>query len=238
MTQTYRSTLGRRASARRPGHVYLYPTFRVDQAGMPCGDVENGYVGKSARPFGVRDDEHRRGKGGDPALVSPWSDLATPGSPVILESGMYTDAELDERERYWIAKLQPRYNDRGNEARGDRIRKLEARRHRDSRDVARGLTPRQWAPLRVDPVTPAKSAKWRHRRNRALTYAAVWPALTGLLWLLSAAAGLTVPGRTFPIAATGAVALQPLLRACKRRERQLIVAVITVACALLWLVTG
>lgn len=182
VTQTYRPILGQRADVRRPGHVYLWPTYRVDRDGMPTVAVEDGYVGKSARPLGVRDDEHRNGKGGDPALVSPWSDLAVPGAPIILESGWFTDVELARLELFHIERLEPRYNDACN-PRPDKVRKFEARRHRDARDAARGLVPRQWEPLRIDPVVPATPNRWWPRVKAVLRSAWTWWAVA---WTASA----------------------------------------------------
>lgn len=208
MTQTYRPIPGQRADVRRPGHVYLYPTYCVDQQGMPTAEVEDGYVGKSARPCGARDDEHRRGKGGDPALVSPWSDLAVPGSPILLERGWFTDDELAALEQRHIERLRPRYNDRLNEARLDRIRKLEARRHRDARDAARGLLPRQWEPLRVDPVVPAAPRRVWPAVKRVLRSWWTWRALA---WLASVVCAWRLAGWVAAEVAIGLPAGQHLL---------------------------
>ncbi|MER7280436.1 hypothetical protein ABT369_38965 [Dactylosporangium sp. NPDC000244] len=239
MTQTYWLIPGRRADVRRPGAVYLHITRRVDRYGMPVDGVEDGYVGR-ARDVARRTAQHaglipqRSGE----IVESAWFDLKE-GETVVLESGLFTDAELDERERAWIGKLRPRYNDRDN-PRPDRIRKFEARRHRDTRDAARGLVPRQWEPSQIG-VKPAKSramsAKWRRRRNVALAYVGAWAGLTVLLWLLTAAACADLPWRTFPIAATGAVGAFPMLRRSKKQERLFIVVVVTVACVLLWAAT-
>ncbi len=142
MTQTFRVP-GQRSTLRRPGFVYAHTTRRVDRHGMPTEGVEDGYVGKS-RNVARRTLQHaglapqRTGEIREQA----WWDLKV-GDVRIVEQGVWTDGELDVRERYWIAALQPRYNDRDS-TRPDRIRKLEARRHRDARDVAAGLTPRQW----------------------------------------------------------------------------------------------
>jgi len=157
-----------RRTVRRPGTVYLHLTWCVDRRGMPTGVVENGYVGQ-ARVLARRTAQHageipqRSGK----VVESPWFDVKTAREPVVLESGTWTDVELDEREQAWIAKLQPRYNDRDNPRR-DKIRKLEARRHRDARDIARGLVPRQWEPVRVDPVVPSPPRR-------------VWPVVKAIL---------------------------------------------------------
>lgn len=242
MTATPRFTVPRTSErgvgVRRPGTVYLHITRRVDRRGIPVDGVEDGYIGQ-ARDVTRRTAQHageipqRSGE----IAESPWFDLKT-GATVTLAEGSFTNDELDEREEAWIAKLQPRFNDRHNPRR-DKIRKFEARRHRDNRDIARGLTPRQWEPLQVAPAKRRRlSAKWRHRRNVVLAYAGSWSALTVTLWLACIIMGMHLPGRTFPIAAAGGIALVPLLRRCKKRDRQFGVAAVTVACALLWLLTG
>lgn len=175
MTQTYRVP-GQRTT-RRPGAVYAHTTRCVDSAGMPADGVEDGYVGKS-RDVERRTAQHagelpqRTGE----VVQQNWWDLRV-GDTRILESGLWTDDELDARERYWIAALQPRYNDVANEGRADRIRKFEARRHRDVRDLAAGLTPRQWD------AAPVPAGRWwpfarRVLRSRWTWWLAAWAAFT------------------------------------------------------------
>lgn len=142
MTQTIRRIPGQRAT-RRPGFVYLHTTQCVDRCGMPTDGVEDGYVGRS-RDVERRTAQHagevpqRTGE----VVQQNWWDLRVGGTR-ILESGLWTDDELDARERYWIALLQPRYCDRDN-PRPDRIRKFEAQRHRAARDAARSPFARWW----------------------------------------------------------------------------------------------
>ena len=198
---------------------------------MPTDVVENGYVGQ-ARVLARRTAQHageipqRSGE----VVESPWFDLKTAREPGVLESGTWTDAELDEREQAWIAKLQPRYNDRDN-PRPDKIRKLEARRHRDARDVARGLVPRQWEPVRVDPVVPAAPGRvWpvvkAVLRSRWTWWAVAWAVATVALWQLLAAAaaevGADVPGRTLVLTAaiTAGLGLWKLRAETRRRWRR------------------
>ncbi len=175
MTHAVRRVPGQRTSnTRRPGAVYAHTTRRVDHYGMPGTGVEDCYVGKS-RDVARRTLQHagqlpqRTGE----VCEQPWWDLRV-GEVRILEQGVWTDDELDARERYWIALLQPRFNDRDN-PRPDRIRKLEARRHRDARDVAAGLQPRAWGS-----VQPAPS-RWRAAR-RVLRSRWTWWLL---LWTVS-----------------------------------------------------
>lgn len=117
--------------------------------------VANDYVGQSVRALAVREDEHR-GRGRNPGDEQPWSDRIV-GAPRILEQGMWTSAELDEREQYWITTLRPRMNYMGNGANPDRIPKYEARRQRAERDRAAGIVsrwtdPDLFAPRQVDPT--------------------------------------------------------------------------------------
>lgn len=137
MTQTVRRIPGQRADVRRPGSVYLFRTRCVDEHGMPCGGVEDGYVGQS-RDVARRAKQHAGlvpQRDGTVAEQS-WWDLVE-GDVQILAKGNFTDAELDDLERQWIRKLQPRYNDLENELHKGRIRKIEAARHRATRDAAK-----------------------------------------------------------------------------------------------------
>jgi hypothetical protein len=185
VTQTYRQIPKQRTDVRRPGIVYAYTTRRVDRRGMPADGVEEGYTGRT-RDVTRRNAQHaglvpQR----DGAIAEqPWYDLRV-GEVRIVEQGMLTDEELDGLERRWIAKLRPRYCDKDN-PRTDKIRKLEARRHRDVRDVARGLAPRQWEPLRIDPVVPGAPGRvWpvvkAVLRSRWTWWAVAWACTTGAL---------------------------------------------------------
>lgn len=159
MTETHRRP--GRSTTHRPGFVYLHTVRRVDSAGMLAAGVEHGYVGQS-RNVARRTLQHagvlpqRTGE----KVQQAWWDLRV-GEVRILEQGSWTDVELDIRERYWIAALQPRYNDRDN-PRQDRIRKIEARRHREVRDAARGFQLQHLAAL------------WR----RWMWWPVAWVALT------------------------------------------------------------
>jgi hypothetical protein len=215
VTQTYHQIPGQRADVPRPGVVYAYTTRRVDRRGMPTDGVEEGYTGRT-RDITRRHAQHaglvpqRDGT----IAEQPWWDLRV-GDVRVVERAVLTDEELDDLERRWIADLQPRYCDKDN-PRPDKIRKFEARRHRDARDAARGLVPRQWEPLRVDPVTPAEPGRvWpvvkTILRSPWTWWAVAWAAASVALWQLLAAVtsevGADVPGRTLVMAAAIAAGL-------------------------------
>lgn len=232
MTQTYRQIPGQRADVRRPGIVYGVPI--LDPV---TREVLTDYVGKTRQMLLARERQHRDER--------PFSDLIV-GDAFVIEQGMWTDAELDEREQFHITRLRPRMNHDGNLDNPARIPIWKQRQDRDARDRAKGMTPRPWPPPRVDPVVPARpvkrrklSPRWRRRRDWAIGLASGWLVVTLLLWWADAACTVVdVPGRTYPIAAAGLAGLVPALRLRRKRDRQLAVAVVTVACALLWLLTG
>lgn len=263
MTQTFRRTPGQRGDVRRKGRVYLFTTLRIQESGPDAGMVldgttEDGYVGKTRQTLAQREQQHRGGSAdgepvpGEDLEEQPWWDV-TVGGIQLVEQGVWTDDELAERERYWIRQIKPRYNYIDNCANKQRIPKPVAREHRDCRDRAKGLAPRQWQPFSTQRGTaaipvkalwrsarklPRLSPRWRRRRNWALGIAGLWLALTLCLWLLDAGwlhAGLA--GRTYPIAAAGLAAMPPVSRLRRRHVKPAVVAVV-VACAALWLVTG
>jgi hypothetical protein len=92
---------------------------------------------------------------------------------------------------------------------------------------------------RPAPVGRKLSPRWRRRRNWAAGLGVGWLTVTVLLWLADVqVAAVDLPGRTYPIAAAGLVALLPVSRLHRMRDVKAGVAILTVACALLWLVTG
>lgn len=193
MTQTLRRTPRPDLSGVRLGVVYGYRTYRVNRTtGMVLdGTVEVGYVGQTVQPLEDRDDQHRGrkpGPNGEPVKCQPFSDVIH-GDVFIIEANIPV-GNLDEREAHHIAKLMPVYNHQlQTKDNPNRIQISEARRHRDARDLAKGLEPRKWPALRNPPKflkqpsgKPARkpwSAKWRRRRNWTLAYAGT---VTGL-WL-------------------------------------------------------
>lgn len=160
MTQTLRRTPRQRTTGRL-GFVYAYDTLVVDEHGMVANTgIEVGYVGQTVQRLSARDDQHRGiagGPDGSPAKCQPFSDLIV-GSVRIVEQGMWTDAELDERERFHIERLRPRYNKSLNESNPLRVPIYVARQHRDARDAARGVAPQTWQPTRV-PASRRRLAK-------------------------------------------------------------------------------
>jgi hypothetical protein len=184
----------RGVGVRRKGRIYLFTTLRVHESGPNTGMVldgttEDGYVGKTRQTLAQREQQHRGGSAdgepvpGEDLEEQPWFDV-TVGGIRLVEQGVWTDGELAEREQYWIDQIKPRYNYLGNCANKRRIPKPVAREHRDRRDLARGVTPRQWQPFStqrrtaVDSVAPAAPGR-------------VWPVVKAVLrspwtwWLLA-----------------------------------------------------
>jgi hypothetical protein len=94
-------------------------------------------------------------------------------------------------------------------------------------------------PGRKPAPTPKLSPRWRRLRNWAAGLAAGWLAATLLLWWADAAtAAVDMPGRTYPIAAAAFTALVPVSRLRRMRDVKIGVAVVTAACAAMWLLTG
>lgn len=251
MTQTVKRIPGQRTT-RRLGFVYAYDTLRVDANGMPTSGIQVGYVGKTVQKLNARDDQHRGlapGPDGTPAECQPFSDIIV-GSIRIVEQGMWTDAELDDRETAYIAALLPAYNHQKQPAGNpNRIWLSDSRRFRDNRDLARGLQPRTWpefrsarnAPCRPDVRRSKLSPKWRRRRNAVLGWTCGWLGAVLTAWLLLAlllAPHLPLSWREWPVLAAG-LCTEPLVLLArwgdKRKTRDLrralagLIAVATVA---------
>jgi hypothetical protein len=232
VTQTYRQTPGQRAGVRRPGTVY-----GVNVLDPATGQVHVDYVGQTRQQLLSRERQHRDER--------PFSDLIV-GDAFAVEQGMWTDAELDEREVFHIKRLRPRFNHDDNLDNPARVPIWKQREERDARDRAKGITPRPWPAPRVDPVVPRRAAKrrrlsprWRRRRNWAAGLAGLWLVLTLCLWSVDANwlhAG--APGRTYPIVAAGLAGLLPVWQVGRRKDRRAAVAILTVACTAVWLITG
>lgn len=188
MTQTVRRPPGQRIR-RRLGYVYAYDTLRVDEHGVAADTgVEVGYVGQTVQRLSARDDQHRGiagGPDGTPAKCQPFSDLIV-GSVRVVEQGMWTQAELDERERFHIERLRPRYNHEHN---GDNLLRVPiyvARRQRDARDAARGVAPQSWAPTRQI-SRRGWSAAMQVLRSRWTWWLLLWAAFTAGLAVVDVA---------------------------------------------------
>jgi hypothetical protein len=148
----------------RYGAVYGYHLRDPATGGVRCDD----YVGQARDP--TRRDKQHRGElpqRDGQVREQPWSDLIVGWR--ILEQGVWTDAELDARERNWIAACRPRMNMVDNESNPNRIPIYEQRRQRDQRDAARGLPARDWRRI------PAQ-------RTVVLLPASVWARVGRWLW--------------------------------------------------------
>lgn len=206
MTQTVRRTPGQRTT-RRLGFVYAYDTLRTDAHGTPTTGIEVGYVGKTVQRLNARDDQHRGlapGPDGTPAKCQPFADLIVGGIRVV-EQGVWTAEELAEREVFHIHRLKPRYNLVDNPS-PERIPIFEARRHRDSRDRAKGVEPQSWVSSRCTSRKPlSRPAK------RRLAIAATWLASIFAVWLLLAAlVPAPMPWQEWPILSAG-LCTEPLV---------------------------
>jgi hypothetical protein len=222
VTATIHRKPGRRTKVRRPGTIYGYRTRCVHSSGLPDTGTEQAYVGQTRQQLADRDGQHRGQRPQRDGTVDcqPWSDLIG-GGIYVVEQGLWDDDEIDVREQYWIARLRPRYNVvHGVDG---RIPKYVARRHRDARDLARGLTPRDWAPCRPDARRSQLPLKWRRRRNTTLAWSGGWLAFSLALWAVLAVAGrhAEVAWQVWPIL-SGAVCGVPVgvkVRSVWRRSR-------------------
>jgi hypothetical protein len=178
---------------------------------MPIvGQVVVGYIGKSRQTVKQREEQHRD--------TQSFSDVIVGGSWTI-EEGWWTDAELDEREQYYIrngvvlaaglAPERPVYNYEFNLDNPDRIEIWRAVEHRQAREpgwlppVKDARVPRQ----RVAQPAVVRSPLvrwWERRRWWVVGLAAMWLLLfvgglrgSWLLWgdvkPLLAAAGSSAP---------------------------------------------
>lgn len=177
---------------RRWSVVYGIPTLPVDQLGRVVpGPPVVGYVGKSVQTVKQREAQHR--------AEQPFGDLICGGSWVI-EEGLWTEAELDARERYWIrhgvvlvpgqSAQRPVYNydwNLDNPLRVEKWRAVEQRRLREPGwEPKPGFVVRvQQQPRRVSGpavVSLWRRVRWTRRRVRAALLVAVWLALFAGFW--------------------------------------------------------
>jgi hypothetical protein len=221
------------------------------------GTTECGYVGQTRQTLTAREQQHRGGAPDGTPIVGenleeqPWRDISV-GGIYLIEEGMWTDEELDGRERFHTERLKPRYPFMLNTDNPRRIPKPVAREHRDARDRAKGLPPRDWPAFRTapqprqapatcsTPPRPARTTRLSAAGRRRLLKAAVFPVVTGLLWLaLVLYAAPRVAGerwQVWPVLALAIVAEAfslPLVRRVKKRDRRLAALGITAAVAML-----
>jgi hypothetical protein len=134
VTQTARP----RTTVRRPGAIYGLDI--ADHDTLMTTDVhkvvKDDYVGQTRQKGRARESQHRDDK--------PYEDLIV-GSAHVLEQGMWTDEELDEREVYWIRRLRPRMNYEHNL---DNPHRIEIWRQKEQRWVRDDAASRpRWVPL-------------------------------------------------------------------------------------------
>jgi hypothetical protein len=174
-----RAAASRRRAPRGPcrGIVYGFNILDPDTR-----EVRVDYVGQTVQRLDERERQHRGQDLSTDAAEQPWSDLIV-GKPFVIEEGRWTAVELDERERFHIHRLRPRYNYEHNLANPDRIPIPVARRQREERDRARGVPTPTW-----DRSCRPSAASGRQRGGRPRSYR--WlrskPALLAYLWLVLA----------------------------------------------------
>jgi hypothetical protein len=175
----------RRRDVKRLGAVYAYTVADHDTR-MPMPDD---YVGQS-RNQPQRDRQHRGLAAERDGVVrqKPWADLIV--SVRIVEQGMWTNAELNEREQWWINHLSPRLNKSLNEHNPNRLPIYVQHQQRKARDP-NWVIP-DWSRPRPSGSVPNRPAPSRPVPSRLGT---VWRWLSATLafrafvsWLLLALA--------------------------------------------------
>ena len=193
---------------RRRGAVYGIPTQPVDEHGrVIVGPAVVGYIGKSRQTVKQREGQHRDSQS--------FSDLIVGGSWTI-EEGFWTDAELAEREEYYIrngvalvlgqAPQRPIYNYEHNLDNPNRIEIWRAIQHRQLREPGwqpppKDGIPRQPMTLRFParPVAaPSALSRWWLRRRWWVI------GLTGM-WVAFLAGWCRFLALTFDLGAVGTV---------------------------------
>lgn len=216
--------------------------YRIMVVHPVTGKVVLGYIGETGRMPFTRFMEH--------LYDQPWGDTIV-GHPHVDARVFSSKAEVLAAEKAATLAEKPLYPIEYQRGAPHQIPQWTAREQRAERDRLRGTVTPDWAakgaaatagPARsVAPRTrPSKlSPRWRRRRNWAVGLTSGWLALTLLLWWADAAwPAVDLPGRTYPIAAVALTALLPVARLRRQRDVKLGVAVVTVACAALWLITG
>lgn len=220
-------------ATRRYAAVYGIPTLVVDDAGQIVGGlVVVGYVGKTRQRVKQREIQHRDER--------PFSDLIVGGSWAI-EEGFWTDAELNDREAYYIRRgavlvpgqepQRPVYNYEHNLGNPQRIEIWRAEQHRQAREpewvppVKGGRIPQQRRqPGFQSPARPRASRRirWTRGRVRFVCWAALWAAVAVISggWTAASAVATARDGFVVGVGAAS-VAVGGLLysRRPKRRRR-------------------
>lgn len=230
---------------RRAGVVYGIPTYHPD-----TGDIVVGYVGRTFQTLAAREQQHRD--------TQPWSDtiVGDLGAAYVIETGMFTVDEIEQREAVHMRRLLPLYPYEFNLDNPHRIPIFEARGQRARRDAARGVRS-QWsapavpqqrrrvsrlrpAPATTPAVSSADAARWQRLTWWAYGWVALTTALVAVLVLgLGVAAGnaveLGVAGSTLLL---GMGKLASLSRRKRARLKRLAVrtAVALAVAATLWMV--
>ncbi len=217
------------STVRRYGAVYAF-----DVRDHHTGQVHEGdYVGQSRVPE-LRDRQHRGLAPQRDGTVreQPWADRIE-GPMRIVQAGMFTDAELDAAEVAWMARYRSRLNFRDN-PNPVKIPIPVQQRQRDQRDIAAGLTPRDWTrptPRTVDPTGhilhrstgsarfwASPVGRWASRRLKAAT---PWTAVWTVLWLgLLVGAHQPATWDTCGVAAAGTALTYALWRKATRPRRR------------------
>jgi hypothetical protein len=213
--------------------------YRIMVVHPVTGKVVLGYIGETGRMPFTRFMEH--------LYDQPWGDTIV-GHPHVDPRVFASKAEVLAAEEAAVLAEKPLYNIDYQKGAPHQIPQWTAREQRAERDRQRGTVTPDWAAKGTGalPRTAASSARrprlsprWRRRRDWAIGLSAGWLAGTLLLWWADAAqAAVNLPGRTYPIAALALTGLLPASRLRRRRDAKAAVAVLTVACVLLWLVTG
>lgn len=170
----------RQRAERRLGIVYGF-NILDPQTMQVCVD----YVGQTVQELGARERQHRGDDWSTDATEQPWSDLIV-GKPFIIEQGWWTQAELDERERFHIKRLQPRYNYVHNLDNAKRIPIPVARRQREERDRARGVQPLTWGRA---PRVPVRRG-WSAGQRKAAVLVGLWLVLAVGVWWATGDSGV------------------------------------------------
>lgn len=212
--------------------------YRIMVVHPVTGKIVLGYIGETGRMPFTRFMEH--------LYDQPWGDTIV-GHPHVDPRVFAGKAAVLAAEEAAVLAEKPLYNIEWQKGAVHAIPQWTAREQRAERDRQRGTITPDWAAKgasapTVRPQHAAASSKlsprWRRRRNWAAGLASDWLVASLLLWLADVqVTAVDAPGRTYPIVAAGLAALVPALRMRRKRDRQLAVAVVTVACVALWLAT-